>query len=72
MNYLVTGGAGFIGSHLAAQLLRDGHREVIVDDFNVFDTERLDAVVPLAARAGDVRRRFQGAPAARPRTENKN
>ncbi|MBI5396402.1 MAG: GDP-mannose 4,6-dehydratase [Verrucomicrobia bacterium] len=36
MNYLVTGGAGFIGSHLTARLLRDGHRVVIVDDFNDF------------------------------------
>jgi len=34
MNCLVTGGAGFIGSHLSARLLRAGHRVVIVDDFN--------------------------------------
>ena len=36
MNFLVTGGAGFIGSHLSERLLRDGHRVVIVDDFNDF------------------------------------
>lgn len=36
MNCLVTGGAGFIGSHLTARLLREGHRVVIVDDFNDF------------------------------------
>lgn len=31
--YVVTGGAGFIGSNLAERLLRDGHRVRIVDNF---------------------------------------
>jgi len=34
MKVLVTGGAGFIGSHLVERLLADGHDLVIVDDFN--------------------------------------
>jgi UDP-glucuronate 4-epimerase len=36
MNVLVTGGAGFIGSHLVERLLRDGHDVAILDDFNDF------------------------------------
>ncbi len=33
-NVLVTGGAGFIGSHLCEHLLRDGHRVACVDNFS--------------------------------------
>ncbi len=33
MRYLITGGAGFIGSHLAEHLLADGHSVVALDDF---------------------------------------
>jgi len=36
MRILVTGGAGFIGSHLVEKLLGAGHAAAIVDDFNDF------------------------------------
>jgi len=34
MHYLLTGGAGFIGSHLAERLLKDGHSITLLDDFS--------------------------------------
>jgi UDP-glucuronate 4-epimerase len=36
MNFLVTGGAGFIGSHVCERLLRDGHSVWAFDDLNDF------------------------------------
>ena len=36
MKILVTGGAGFIGSHFAEQCLQQGHSVAILDDFNDF------------------------------------
>ena len=36
MNFLVTGGAGFIGSHVCERLLREGHSVWAFDDLNPF------------------------------------
>ena len=36
MNFLVTGGAGFIGSHVCESLLRDDHAVWALDDLNSF------------------------------------
>src|SRR5512139_920597 len=36
MNFLVTGGAGFIGSHVCERLLREGHAVWAFDDLNDF------------------------------------
>ena len=47
MRYLITGGAGFIGSHLADALVARGESVVIVDDFSSGRRENLE---PLLAR----------------------
>src|SRR3974390_3668996 len=36
MNFLVTGGAGFIGSHVCERLLQAGHSVWAFDDLNAF------------------------------------
>jgi UDP-glucose 4-epimerase len=41
MRALITGGAGFIGSHLAERLLEHGHHVVVIDNF---DTGSLDNI----------------------------
>ncbi len=41
MKFLVTGGAGFIGSHVCEQLLNSGHEVWAVDDLNSFYDPRL-------------------------------
>lgn len=60
MNILVTGGAGYIGSHTVVQLLGAGHNVVVVDNLANSSKESLERVAQIAQRKisfehGDVR-----------------
>lgn len=43
MRYLVTGGAGFIGSHLVERLVRDGAEVTVLDDLSTGQREHIRA-----------------------------
>jgi len=45
MNVLITGGAGFIGSHLSEKMLKDGHRVTVVDDLSTGCLENVSHLV---------------------------
>ena len=47
MNVLVTGGAGFIGSHIVDELRQAGHRVEVLDDLSSGSRNNLPAGVPL-------------------------
>ncbi len=53
MNVLVTGGAGYIGSHLVRALCRSSHGVVVLDDLSSGHRDAVPADVPLVV--GDVR-----------------
>jgi UDP-glucose 4-epimerase len=45
MRALVTGGAGFIGSHLVEKLLQDGHEITVIDDLSTGSLNNLQSVM---------------------------
>lgn len=60
MSILVTGGAGYIGSHTCVELLRAGHEVVVFDNFSNSHPEALNRVGQIAGRKpilvqGDIR-----------------
>lgn len=54
MKALVTGGAGFIGSHIVDRLLNDGHQVIVLDDFSTGHRHNLPAHDALTIIEGDI------------------
>ena len=60
MNVLVTGGAGYIGSHICVELLNEGHGVVVIDNLCNSNPKSLDRVKTITGKdltfyEGDVR-----------------
>lgn len=54
MKALVTGGAGFIGSHIVDRLLADGHEVIVLDDFSTGHRSNLPNDKALTIVEGDI------------------
>src|SRR3974390_45341 len=52
--YVVTGGAGFIGSHLAEELVRRGHRVRVVDNLSTGKRRNLEHLPDVEFQEGDL------------------
>ena len=64
MNILVTGGAGYIGSHTCVELLKAGHDVVVFDNFCNSSPESVARVQQISGHSvslvkGDIRNREQ-------------
>ena len=66
MRFLVTGGAGFIGSHVCHALIRENHDVVVVDDFSTgrasFVPTEAEVVEATLLDAAEITRAFSSAP----------
>jgi nucleoside-diphosphate-sugar epimerase len=54
MRALVTGGAGFIGSHIVDRLISDGHEVIVLDDFSTGHRSNLTEHKALTIVEGDI------------------
>lgn len=50
MNVLITGGAGYIGSHTVVELLNEGHEVIVVDNLSNSSKEALERVKKLTGK----------------------
>ena len=50
MNILLAGGAGYIGSHTAVELLSAGHSVVIVDDYSNSSPEAINRIEEITGK----------------------
>ena len=50
MNILVTGGAGYIGSHTCVELLNKGYNVIVIDNFVNSSKESLNRVSQITGK----------------------
>src|SRR5436309_14967644 len=65
MRYLVTGGAGFIGSHIAEALLRQGRTVRVADNLSTGNRQNLEYLKELGGDLDLIEADFNDADAAR-------
>ncbi len=58
--YLITGGGGFIGSHIAESLVKSGQEVVVLDNMTTGRRQNLDAVLGAATANGPTPRIIEG------------
>ena len=49
-NVIVTGGAGYIGSHTVVELVNSGYNPIIIDDFSNSDRSVLDGLKEITGK----------------------
>lgn len=59
MAILVTGGAGYIGSHTAVELLNAGYEIITIDNFSNSSPESLERVRELTGRGFKIKSSLQ-------------
>jgi len=56
MQFLVTGGAGFIGSHIVERLVKEGGKVIVIDNLSTGKTENVEKVIDkIRFIEGDIR-----------------